>query len=68
MDRLDDLIDEKPLAYCYNCKSTFSYDNKTLYESETMSVKCPICGTDICFLDWYDIVDNNQLSDERKLD
>ena len=51
MDRCDELIDEKPLAYCYNCKSTFSYDKKTLYESETMSVKCPIYGTEICFLD-----------------
>ena len=43
--------DEKPLAYCYNCKTTFSYDKKTLDESETMSVKCPTCGTDICLLD-----------------
>ena len=25
------------LVYCYNYKSTFSYDKKTLYESETMS-------------------------------
>ena len=43
--------DEKPLAYCYNCKTTFSYDKKTLDESETMSVRCPTCGTDICLLD-----------------
>ena len=43
--------DEKLLAYCYNCKSTFSYDKKTLEESKTMSVKCPTCGTDICLLD-----------------
>ena len=49
--RLDEPIDEKALAYCYNCKSTFSYDKKTLDESETMSVKCPTCGTDICLLD-----------------
>lgn len=31
----------KYLVYCYNCKSTFSYDEKTLYESETMS-SCPM--------------------------
>ena len=43
--------DEKPLAYCYNCKTTFSYDKKTLDESETMSAKCPTCGTDICLFD-----------------
>ena len=43
--------DEQPLAYCYNCKTTFSYDKKTLDESETMSVKCPTCGTDICLFD-----------------
>lgn len=43
--------DEKPLAYCYNCKTTFSYDKKTIDESITMSVKCPTCGTDICLLD-----------------
>ena len=43
--------DEKQLAYCYNSKTTFSYDNKTLEESKTMSVKCPTCGTDICLLD-----------------
>ena len=49
--RWDEPIDEKPLAYCYNCKTTFSYDKKTLDESETMSVKCPTCGTDICLLD-----------------
>ena len=49
--RWDEPIDEKPIAYCYNCKSTFSYDKKTLDESETMSVKCPTCGTDICLLD-----------------
>lgn len=49
--RWDESIDDKPLAYCYNCKSTFSYDKKALDESETMSVKCPTCGTDICMLD-----------------
>ena len=49
--RWDEPIDEKPLAYCYNCKSTFSYDKKALEESETMSVKCPTCGTDICMID-----------------
>ena len=43
--------DEQPLAYCYNCKTTFSYDKKALDESETMSVRCPTCGTDICLLD-----------------
>ena len=43
--------DEKPLAYCYNCKTTFSYDKKTFDETETMSVKCPTCETDICLLD-----------------
>lgn len=47
----DESIDEKPLAYCYNCKTTFSYDKKSLDESETMSVKCPTCGTDICLLE-----------------
>ena len=49
--RWDEPIDEKPIAYCYNCKTTFSYDKKTLDESETMSVKCPTWGTDICMLD-----------------
>ena len=49
--RWDESIDEKALAYCYNCKTTFSYDKKTLDESETMSVRCPTCGTDICLLD-----------------
>ena len=31
--------DEKPLAYCYNCKTTFSYDKKSLDDVFTNTIE-----------------------------